>query len=189
MEVNRQSAHEILKSFDIKPPGGTGKTPARESTPHNQADGMRQNLAELDRNEALPAIHGPVAGLILVSSCSNSQLVAAIKSGATAYLARETTMEEMEQLAHVGGSVQADPQKGKSYRLTEREIEILQHVANGSTYTQIGKALGISEHTVKNHMSLVLRKLNANGKTHAMMLALKYGILSLNEATPSQTIK
>ena len=114
MEVNRQRAHEILRSFDIKPPGGTEKTPAEESTPHNQADRMRQNLAEPGRNEALSAIQGPTTGLILVSSCSNGQLVEAIKSGATAYLAREIIMEEMGQLVHAGGSVQANAQKGKS---------------------------------------------------------------------------
>ena len=192
MEVNKhnkQRIHETLKSFDIKPPGGTEKTPAEESTPHNQADRMRQKLAEQSRNEALSAIQGPATGLILVSSCSNGQLMEAIKSGATVYLARETTMEEVGQLAHRGSSMQVDILKGKTYRLSKREIEILRHAAGGYTHSQVGEALGISPQTVKNHLSLIMRKLGANNKAHAVVLALRYGFLSLDEIAPSQDTK
>jgi DNA-binding CsgD family transcriptional regulator len=115
--------------------------------------------------------------------------VEAIKSGATAYLAREATMEEMGELAHVGGSMQVDALKGKPYRLTKREMEVLRHVAGGNTHSEIGKALNISEQTVKNHMSLIMRKLGANNKAHAVVLALQYGLLSLDEIASSQAIK
>jgi DNA-binding NarL/FixJ family response regulator len=73
--------------------------------------------------------------------------------------------------------------------LTKREIEVLRHVAGGSSHSEIGKALGISEQTVKNHMSLALRKLHADNKVHAVMLALQYGLLSLDEIAPSQSMK
>jgi two-component system response regulator DegU len=56
--------------------------------------------------------------------------------------------------------------------LTAREIQILNHIANGSTNKQIANLLGISEQTIKNHVSAILRKLNANDRAHAVALAV-----------------
>jgi two-component system response regulator DegU len=56
--------------------------------------------------------------------------------------------------------------------LTNREIQILNHIANGSRNKQIAHILGISEQTIKNHVSAVLRKLNANDRAHAVALAV-----------------
>ena len=56
--------------------------------------------------------------------------------------------------------------------LTKREIQILSHIANGSTNKQIAHTLGISEQTIKNHVSAILRKLNANDRAHAVALAV-----------------
>ena len=56
--------------------------------------------------------------------------------------------------------------------LTHREIQILGCIANGSTNKQVAHALGISELTIKNHVSAILRKLNANDRAHAVALAV-----------------
>lgn len=56
--------------------------------------------------------------------------------------------------------------------LTTREIQILSHIANGNTNKQVAHLLGISEQTIKNHVSAILRKLNANDRAHAVALAV-----------------
>ena len=66
---------------------------------------------------------------------------------------------------------------------TAREKEILKLIAEGHPNKQIGCVLGISEQTVKNHISAVMRKLNANDRTHAVVLALYNGWLNIEEVS------
>ncbi|UCE98008.1 MAG: response regulator transcription factor [Dehalococcoidia bacterium] len=64
--------------------------------------------------------------------------------------------------------------------LTNREKEILTYVADGNTNKQIANILQISEQTIKNHVSAILRKLNANDRAHAVVLAIKRGWISVD---------
>ena len=59
--------------------------------------------------------------------------------------------------------------------LTRRETQILSHIAEGNTNKQIADILGISEQTIKSHVSAILRKLNANDRAHAVALAIRNG--------------
>jgi DNA-binding NarL/FixJ family response regulator len=69
--------------------------------------------------------------------------------------------------------------------LTHRESEILQLVARGLTNKQIGYLLGISEQTVKNHLTSLLRKIGAGDRTQAVVYALKHGWIRLPESGES----
>jgi DNA-binding NarL/FixJ family response regulator len=62
--------------------------------------------------------------------------------------------------------------------LTPKEIQILNHVAEGNSNKRIANILGISEQTIKNHVSAILRKLNANDRAHAVFLAIRNGWIS-----------
>ena len=64
--------------------------------------------------------------------------------------------------------------------LTSREGQILTYVANGNTNKQIATALQISEQTIKNHVSAILRKLNANDRAHAVVVAIRHGWISVD---------
>ena len=64
--------------------------------------------------------------------------------------------------------------------LTQRERQILSHVANGNTNKQIANKFKISEQTIKNHVSAILRKLNANDRAHAVVLAIRHGYIPIN---------
>jgi DNA-binding NarL/FixJ family response regulator len=68
-----------------------------------------------------------------------------------------------------------------SETLTARELEVLTLVAAGNANKIVASELGVSEETVKGHMSSILSKLNANDRTHAVTIALKRGILQLEE--------
>jgi DNA-binding NarL/FixJ family response regulator len=65
--------------------------------------------------------------------------------------------------------------------LTQRETQILNYVADGNTNKQIAQILGISEQTIKTHVSAILRKLNANDRAHAAVLAVRHGWISAGE--------
>ena len=61
--------------------------------------------------------------------------------------------------------------------LTNRETQVLQHVSMGLSNREIGKSLGISVETVKEHVQNILRKLNVNDRTQAAVWAVKKGMI------------
>jgi len=69
--------------------------------------------------------------------------------------------------------------------LTHRETQILDYIAEGNSNKQIARILGISEQTIKNHVSAILRKLNANDRAHAVALAMRNGWI-LAEGKPRE---
>jgi len=71
--------------------------------------------------------------------------------------------------------------------LTQRERQILTFVADGNTNKQIAGILDISEQTIKNHVSAILRKLNANDRAHAVVLAIRRGWISLGDTKAEVT--
>ena len=66
--------------------------------------------------------------------------------------------------------------------LTHREAQILNYIADGTTNKQIAHTLGISEQTIKSHVSAILRKLNANDRAHAVALAIRKSWISTGES-------
>ncbi len=63
--------------------------------------------------------------------------------------------------------------------LTPKEVQILTHVAEGNSNKRIANILGISEQTIKNHVSAILRKLNANDRAHAVFIAIRNGLITV----------
>ena len=90
--------------------------------------------------------------------------------------------EELDQLQELLRERKAEA--SISSPLTPRELEILSHIARGYINKQIADKLGISEQTIKNHMSSILRKLDANDRTQAVVLAMHYGWIPLEVREP-----
>jgi two-component system, NarL family, response regulator len=61
--------------------------------------------------------------------------------------------------------------------LSERELQVLQYMANGRSNKEIGQVLYISENTVKAHVKSILAKLDAMGRTEAIAIAIKRGLI------------
>lgn len=134
------------------------------------------------------ALHPDARIVVLTTYSGDARVVAALKAGAAAYLLKDTGSQA---LAHAvrnvyhGASVIAPvPQRDvdNHYRadaLSPRELDVLRLAADGNTNRVIGEALGISEPTVKTHMSTILVKLGAGDRTHAVTLALKRGYITL----------
>ena len=77
-----------------------------------------------------------------------------------------------EVAAHLADHITDEP-------LTEREIDVLQHVAGGNRNRDIGERLSISEETVKVHVKHILEKLGASDRTAAVAIAVRRGIIQL----------
>jgi DNA-binding NarL/FixJ family response regulator len=71
------------------------------------------------------------------------------------------------------------PLKPTVERLSEREIEVLKEVALGQNNREIAEVLFVSEETVRTHLKSAFRKLGANDRTQAVVVALKQGIISI----------
>ena len=75
--------------------------------------------------------------------------------------------------------VNRDSDKAKIDSLTNREREVLVHVANGMFNKEIAQNLNISERTVKNHISNIFKKINVNDRTQAAVFAIKNNLIKL----------
>ncbi|MGH2358432.1 MAG: response regulator transcription factor [Candidatus Limnocylindria bacterium] len=78
-----------------------------------------------------------------------------------------------------GGTVNSSAEQSAPRTLTDRQLEILVHVARGRTNRQVGQALGISERTVRNHLRTISHKLAASDRTHAVVLAIERGWIAI----------
>lgn len=67
--------------------------------------------------------------------------------------------------------------------LSHREIEVLDYAATGKSNKQIAAIIGLSESTIKNHLSHSLKKLHADDRTHAVILAMGNGWLNFNHSS------
>ena len=79
----------------------------------------------------------------------------------------------------------ADPRASAFAPLSDREGQILASISEGRTNKEVAQALSISEQTVKNHMSSILRKLSLNDRTQAVVHAIRMGWISLTPNPPT----
>jgi DNA-binding NarL/FixJ family response regulator len=111
-----------------------------------------------------------------------------LKAGAVGYLLKSLVRKELVDTVRAihAGKRRIPPEIATQIAehvaddaLTGREIEVLRRVAWGKSNKLIAAELDIREGTVKTHMKSILPKLDASDRTHAVMIALKRGILDL----------
>jgi DNA-binding NarL/FixJ family response regulator len=134
-------------------------------------------------DELFTAIKARAAGYIS-RNIEASELITVIRrSAAGEYPLNDTFLTQPKVAAQVLEQFQ-DFSWGKGVEnfvspLTPRETEILNFMAKGYLNKQIAVMLDISEQTIKNHVTSILRKLDANARTQAVITAVKRGIISL----------
>lgn len=92
----------------------------------------------------------------------------------------DKVLGEFRRLQEGGGTARERPRTGAE-ALTARELEILQLIVEGRSNAQIAAALYISEKTVKNHITNILRKLDLHDRTQAAVFALRHGLAKLDD--------
>jgi DNA-binding NarL/FixJ family response regulator len=90
-------------------------------------------------------------------------------------------IKQFDKLAPLGSS-----DESRFIPLSSREMEILQHAARGSSNKEIAHTLRISQQTVKNHISSILRKLDVKDRTEAAVYALRHGWIRLEDTKPDE---
>ena len=152
---------------------------------------MDLRMPDMSGIEAINAIRAefPKARIIVLTTyAGDAQAAAALKAGASGYLLKSLVRKELLETIRAvhAGKRRVPPEIATEIAehvaddaLTEREIEVLRRVAAGKSNKLIAAELDISEGTVKTHMKSILPKLDACDRTHAVMIALKRGILDL----------
>ncbi len=110
---------------------------------------------------------------ILTRDVKSTRLVVAIKA------VTEGLMAVDARFADILGSSENTFPPMLAETLTEREVQVLQLVAEGLTNKLIAAILGISEHTVKFHVNSILSKTGAQSRTQAVTLATRLGLIKL----------
>ena len=141
--------------------------------------------------EAITAIRAefPNARIIVLTTYAGDvQAAGALKAGASGYLLKNLVRKELLETIRAvhAGKRRVPPEIATEIAehiaddaLTVREIDVLRRVAAGKSNKVIAAELDISEGTVKTHMKSILPKLDASDRTHAVMIALKRGILDV----------
>jgi DNA-binding NarL/FixJ family response regulator len=147
-----------------------------------------------------------VAIIVYTSSPNDEQLFQLISEQVAAYLSKESNSDILFKIIRKVGrgdypiseSLLNHPEViGKIMRqfhgvsthkdasnlispLTTREIEVLNYVAQGLANKQIAAKISISEQTIKNHLTSIMSKLNANARTQAVVIAAKKGLITID---------
>lgn len=137
--------------------------------------------APLHGNEAIRALRKTAPGMGIVAHGERPErhlASAALQAGASAYVARTASAEEMARAVWAAFEQQrfvdpAVPPSGSRGKLTRRQREILQLLADGGSTVVAARELGLSEETVKTHTKNVLARLGAKNRTHAVAIALR----------------
>lgn len=155
-------------------------------------------MPRLDGIAAVTAIRNldPEARIILLSTYGGDELVyQGLRAGAKGYLLKDISRQDLwETIRKV--------YKGDTYllpaiaakladrvtrsELSTREMEVLRLMVVGKSNKEIGAALFITEGTVKVHVSSLMKKLKATGRSEAINLALMHGIVSLEDRAPER---
>ena len=138
--------------------------------------------------------------IALTSFIEEEKVHAALKAGATGYLLKDAEADEVAKAIRAAraGEVHLDPAVAKrlmqSLRapkqqeqvepLTDREHEVLRLVAKGRANKEIGRQLGISERTVRTHVSNILGKLGLASRTQAALYAVQQGLADGPDSSP-----
>lgn len=141
--------------------------------------------------------HWPQIQVIMLTSFADDELIAdAIKAGAVGYVLKQAGTGELVRaldavrqgaalldpsvtrrvlaLMRQHGEQKADPFKD----LTERELDVLRLLAEGKSNAEIAEALVLSDKTVRNHVSIILDKLQVSNRVEAATYATRHNILN-----------
>ena len=124
--------------------------------------------------------------IVMTTYESEEDVRRALQAGAKGYLVKGAGAQQIREAVRkvaVGESLLPPEIASKLAEsmghpeLTERELQVLQYIANGRSNKEIGTILYISENTVKGHVKSILTKLDAMGRTEAIAIATKRGII------------
>ena len=160
---------------------------------------MDLSMPVLDGVEATRRITAEVPDakvVVLTMHDDSAKTRAAIGAGAVGYLTKGTSFNEVHETlrAAAAGETVLSPQLAVSMLraaqeaqaaeelLSDRQVEILQKIANGLGTKQVARELGITQKTVHNHLNAIYRRLDTQSLTQAVLSAVRLGIIDLDQS-------
>lgn len=152
---------------------------------------MDLRLPDLSGIDAMIAIRSEFADariIMLTTFEGDVEMQRALEAGARGYLLKNMPPRDLvETIRHVhAGKKRVPPQVAAQLAehfsdesLTQREIDVLSHIAGGNRNRDIAERLFISEETVKVHIRHIMEKLGASDRTQAVAIAVRRGIVQL----------
>jgi DNA-binding NarL/FixJ family response regulator len=150
---------------------------------------MDLRMPEMDGVDAIIALRSArpnIKILVLTNYQMDEDIFNALQAGALGYLVKSAPQEEIVHAIHTvhQGKRCIPPaiasklagRLGHSV-LSPREVEVLQFLANGLTNKEIGSMLLISDKTARNHVISLMAKLEAKGRTEAVTIAIRKGLV------------
>ncbi len=132
----------------------------------------------------------PAARLVIFTTCRGEEdIYRAVKAGAFGYLLKETPLNEVVECirAVARGNRWIPPgvaamlgKRVADRALTARELEVIRALTSGKCNKEIGTLLDISEATVKVHVTHILEKLKVTGRTEAINVAMRRGLVHID---------
>ena len=161
-------------------------------------DVRMRRLDGVSATRALAAAGDPPPVLVLTTFDDDDALWGALDAGAAGFILKDASADDLISAARAvaGGAAWLDPRVAprvlQAFRanvrprlaraarvdqLTEREHDVLRHMARGATNTEIGTALIVSEATVKTHVGSIFAKLGVRDRAAAIVFAYDHGIV------------
>jgi DNA-binding NarL/FixJ family response regulator len=123
--------------------------------------------------------------LLLSASATTAEVKLARRMGASGYMSKSAdgsdVVAAIQRLIRGGTCFAADaaPDATAQPGLSARELDVLRHLGRGLTHHELGRALGISETTVKAHLRAIFTKLEVADRAEAVSRAYQLGVLSI----------
>ncbi|MGE0881428.1 MAG: response regulator [Acidimicrobiia bacterium] len=162
---------------------------------------MDVSMPEMDGVEATRRITAeiPDVRVVMLTMHADADVVdRALKAGASGYLIKDCTIEEVAQAVRMAADGETAMSRDLAMRMltevknlavptareedriiTKREEEVLQLIADGCSTPEVAARLYISQKTVKNHLASIYEKLDARDRTQAVLQAVRMGIVHL----------
>jgi DNA-binding NarL/FixJ family response regulator len=152
---------------------------------------MDLRMPDVGGTEAIARIRSEFPGariIVLTSYAGDAQALGALNAGASGYLLKNLLRRDMlDAIRAVHAGMRRVPaeiareiaEHAGDDALTARELDVLRRVAAGRSNKAIAADLKISNSTVKAHLKAILAKLDADGRTHGVMIAVKRGIIDI----------
>lgn len=152
---------------------------------------MDLRLPDMSGIDALIAIRTdfPEARIIMLTTFEgDADIRRSLKAGARGYMLKNMPPKDLvEVIRQVHAGKKRIPAEVAAHlaeyfgddALTDREVDVLRHIADGNRNREIGEQLFISEETVKVHIKHIMEKLGASDRTQAVAIAVRRGIIQL----------
>ncbi len=200
-EVVRSGMGTLLEGSEVEIVGLAGTVTETVSITESTKPDVVLLDVRLGQEDGLTALEQirtqtPDVAVVMMSTYDNPTYVArAIALGATDYILKDSSridvleaiqraaQKELPSETSILRRVQATMQKrkdrsdSKDVPLTNRELQVLRHIALGLSNREIGTSLNISVETVKEHVQNILRKLDSTDRTAAAVWAVKSGLI------------